>query len=66
MEGISLMLHRVMTLNWIKWFKTGTTRLDRVKVSYVLYAIDILISCGAKEKFRYLRAILLLFESVSV
>lgn len=32
MGDISLMLHRAMTLHWIKGFKTGTTRLDRVKV----------------------------------
>ncbi|TMW91392.1 hypothetical protein EJD97_014398 [Solanum chilense] len=31
MGGISLMLHRAMTLHCIKGFKSGTTRLDRVK-----------------------------------
>lgn len=66
MEGISLMLHRAMTLNGIKGFNTGETRLDRVMLSYVLYADDILILCGTEEKLRYLRAILLLVEAVSV
>lgn len=48
-EGLSQMLERVKELQWIKGFQIGRNPASMINISYLLFAHDTLIFCGAEE-----------------
>jgi hypothetical protein len=66
MEAFSRMISAIYFRGLISGFSLGTRDHDRVEVSYLLFADDTLVFCGADaSQINYLGALLVCFKAVS-
>jgi hypothetical protein len=66
MEVFSRMLGAFITRGLILGFTVGSSKLNRVNVSHLLFADDTLVFCGANEsQIRHVGALLVCFEVVA-
>ena len=65
-EVFSKMIGAVTSRGLISGFSVGSSELNRVVVTHLLFADDTLVFCGANDsQIRHLRALLVCFEAVS-
>jgi hypothetical protein len=66
MEAFSKMLGAFISRGLISGFTVGSSELNRVNVSHLLFADNTLVFCGANEsQIRHLGALLICFEAVA-
>jgi hypothetical protein len=66
MEAFSRMLNAFISRGLISGFTVGSSELNRVNVSHLLFADDTLVFCGANEsQIRHVGALLVCFEAVA-
>jgi hypothetical protein len=66
MEAFSRMLGAFISRGLISGFMVGTSELNRVNVSHLLFSDDTLVFCGANEsQIRHVGALLVCFEAVA-
>jgi hypothetical protein len=66
MEAFSRMLGAFISRGLISGFTVGSSELNRVNVSHLLFADDTLVFCGANEsQIRHVGALLVSFEAVT-
>jgi hypothetical protein len=65
MEAFSKMIGAVTSRGLISGFSVGSSELNQVVVSHLLFADDTLVFCGANDsQIRHLGALLVCFEAV--
>jgi hypothetical protein len=66
MEAFSRMLGAFISRGLISGFTVGSSEMNRVNVSHLLFADDTLVFCGANEsQIRHVGALLVCFEAVT-
>jgi hypothetical protein len=66
MEAFTRMLGAFISRGLISGFTVGSSELNQVNVSHLLFADDTLVFCGANEsQIRYVGALLVCFEAVT-
>ncbi|KAF3652347.1 hypothetical protein FXO37_17559 [Capsicum annuum] len=66
MEGLNSMIQMASINGWVQGFEVARNNNQRMEITYLQYADDTLIFCGAEEEqLKFLRVILILFEAIS-